>query len=148
ASSGLPRSNTNTACCPRARWRCAKSPAWSSAAEAAMKPGEVIFDETRPGASREQLALFSAGTEEPNPIHGDHHFAKRAGFPTVLQQGPMTTAHLGALLAARFGARLKSLDVTFTAPVFPGDALRLVATVESVGAEIVCALAVHKADGT
>ena len=113
-----------------------------------MKPGDVIFDETRPGTSREQLALFSAGTEDPNPIHVDEAFAKRCGFPTVLQQGPMTTAHLGALLAQRFGPRLKSLDVTFTAPVFPGEALRLVAKVESVGADIVCALAVHKANGT
>ncbi len=113
-----------------------------------MRPGDVIFDELRPGASREQLALFSAGTEDPNPIHVDDAFAKRCGFPAVLQQGPMTTAHLGALLAQRFGARLKALDVTFTAPVFPGEALRLVAKVESAGADIVCALSAHKADGT
>lgn len=113
-----------------------------------MQPGDMIFDVTRPGASREQLALFSAGTEDPNPIHVDESFAKRCGFPTVLQQGPMTTAHLGTLLAERFGARLKSLDVTFTAPVFPGEALRLRATVESIGPDIVCALAVHQADGT
>jgi acyl dehydratase len=114
----------------------------------APKPGDVIFDVTQPGASREQLALFSAGTEDPNPIHVDEGFAKRCGFPTVLQQGPMTTAHLGLLLAERFGARLKTLDVTFTAPVFPNEALRLVAKVESVGDEIVCALSAHKADGT
>lgn len=114
----------------------------------ALKPGDVIFDETRPGASREQLVNFSAGTEDPNPIHVDEAFAKRSGFPTVLQQGPMTTAHLGALLAGRFGAKLKSLDITFTAPVYPGEALRLVGKVESAGAEIVCALTVHKADGT
>jgi acyl dehydratase len=113
-----------------------------------IKPGDVIFDVTRPGASREQLAAFSLGTEDPNPIHVDEAFAKSAGFPTVLQQGPMTTAHLGALLAEKFGARLKSLDVTFTAPVFPNEALRLVATVESAGPEIVCALAVTKPDGT
>lgn len=113
-----------------------------------MKPGDVIFDVTRPGASRAQLAAFSLGTEDPNPIHVDEAFAKSAGFPTVLQQGPMTTAHLGAFLAEKFGVRLKSLDVTFTAPVFPGEALRLVAKVESVGAEIVCALAVSKPDGT
>src|SRR5262249_17537868 len=113
-----------------------------------LRKGDVIFDETHPGASRQQLVLFSAGTQEPNPIHVDEAFAKRAGFPTVLQQGPMTTAHLGALLAGRFGARLKSLDVTFTAPVFPGEALRLVAKVEGVGDEIVCALSVWKQDGT
>lgn len=115
---------------------------------ASLKPGDTIFDVTCPGASRQQLADFSIGTEDPNPIHVDEAFAKQAGFPTVLQQGPMTTAHLGALLAEKFGARLKSLDVTFTAPVFPGDALRLVATVEKSGAEIVCALAVTKPDGS
>jgi acyl dehydratase len=113
-----------------------------------LKPGDVIFDEARPGASREQLALFSAGTEDPNLVHTDDAFAKRAGFATVLQQGPMTTAHFGMLFAARFGSRLKSLDVTFTAPVFVGDALRLVATVESVGDDIVVALTAHKPDGT
>src|SRR5512134_2430857 len=110
----------------------------------ALKQGDVIFDEARPGASREQLALFSAGTEDPNPIHVDDAFAKRAGFPTVLQQGPMTTAHFAAMLAAKFGARLNSLDVTFTAPVFVGDALRLAAKVESVGGEIVWSLTAHK----
>jgi acyl dehydratase len=114
----------------------------------ALKPGDVIFDEERPGASREQLALFSAGTEDPNPVHVDDAFAKRAGFATVLQQGPMTTAHFGLLLAARFGARLKSLDVTFTAPVFVGDALRLVGKVESVGDETVVTLSAAKPDGT
>lgn len=113
-----------------------------------MKPGDVIFDEARPGASREQLALFSAGTEDPNLVHTDDAFAQRAGFATVLQQGPMTTAHFGMLLNARFGARLKSLDVTFTAPVFVGDPLRLVGKVESVGEEIVLALAATKPDGT
>lgn len=114
----------------------------------APAPGDVIFDEARPGATREQLALFSAGTEDPNPIHVDDAFAQRAGFPTVLQQGPMTTAHFAALLAARFGARLRSLDVTFTAPVFVGDALRLVARVESVGETVTLALAATKPDGT
>lgn len=114
----------------------------------APKPGDVLFDVTRPGASREQLALFSAGTEDPNPIHVDEAFAKSAGFATVLQQGPMTTAHLAVLLAERFGPRLKSLDVTFTAPVYPGEALRLVATVEGAASDIICALAVHKPDGT
>jgi acyl dehydratase len=114
----------------------------------ALKPGDVIFDEARPGATRAQLALFSAGTEDPNLVHTDDAFAKRCGFHTVLQQGPMTTAHFGLLLAKHFGARLKSLDVTFTAPVFVGDALRLVAKVESVGGEIALALSATKPDGT
>jgi acyl dehydratase len=114
----------------------------------ALNPGDVIFDEAKQGASRAQLALFSAGTEDPNPIHVDDAFAKRAGFATVLQQGPMTTAHFAAMLAATFGARLRSLDITFTAPVFVGDALRLVAKVESVGDTIALALTATKPDGT
>jgi 3-hydroxybutyryl-CoA dehydratase len=113
-----------------------------------MKTGDVILDVTRPGASRAQLALFSAGTEDPNPVHVDEAFAKRSGFSSVIQQGPMTTAHFGALLAERFGARLKSLDITFTAPVFPDEALHLTATVESTAPDIVLALAARKADGT
>jgi acyl dehydratase len=111
--------------------------------------GTVIFDRTWPGADREKLRRFSQGTEDPNPIHVDDDFAKRAGFPAVLQQGPMTTAHFAHLLAETFGAaRLRSLDINFTAPVFLGDALRLTATVVSDGGDVVVALAAAKLDGT
>lgn len=111
--------------------------------------GTVVFDTTWPGADRERLRRFSRGTEDPNPIHVDDDFAKRAGFPAVLQQGPMTTAHFAHLLAEKFGgARLRSLDVNFTAPVFLGDALRLTATVEADAGDLVVALAAAKLDGT
>ena len=110
---------------------------------------EVLFDVIWPGASRDQLALFSEGTEDPNPIHVDEAFAKRAGFPTVLQQGPMTTAHFARLLEDRIGRdRLEILDVNFLAPVFPEEDLRLVATVTEAGARVTCALVAAKADGT
>lgn len=111
--------------------------------------GTVIFDRTWPGADRERLRRFSRGTEDPNPIHVDDDFAQRAGFPGVLQQGPMTTAHFAHLLAETFGAaRLRSLDIDFTVPVFLGDALRLSATVVSDDGDIVIALAATKLDGT
>lgn len=113
-----------------------------------INPGDTIFDVTRPGATRAQLVAFSEGTEDPNPIHVDEAFAKSAGFPSVIQQGPMTTAHFAHLLREKFGDRLETLDITFTAPVFPGDALRLVATVESVGEAIACTLVSTKADGS
>ncbi len=116
---------------------------------AALKAGDLVLDEVKPGASREQLALFSAGTEDPNPIHVDEDFAKASGFATVLQQGPMTTAYFAHLLAGRFGAaRLRSLDVTFTAPVFPGDRLRFTARVRAAAPEITLDLAAAKEDGT
>lgn len=110
---------------------------------------EVILDVTWPGASRDQIALFSEATEDPNPIHLDEDFARAAGFPTVLQQGPMTTAHFARLLGEAVGPeRIRVLDVSFTAPVFPGEELRLVAVVTEVGERVACALTAAKADGS
>jgi len=113
-----------------------------------MKTGDVLFEERLPAAGRNRLAVFSEATEDPNPIHVDDTFAHRAGFRTVLQQGPMTTAQLARLLEARVGAgRLKVLDVTFTAPVFPDDELVLRAEVVEVNDVVRCALTARKADG-
>ena len=116
-----------------------------------MKPGDIVFDVRLPGSSREAIALFSAATEDPNPIHVDDAFAKRCGFAQVIQQGPMTTAQFARLLADEFGgARLKSLDISFSAPVFPLEALQLVATVADAGTPDVTRidLVARKSDGT
>ena len=113
-----------------------------------LRMGETVLDFTTPGCTPEQLARFSAGTEDPNPIHVDPDFAKRAGFPAVLQQGPMTTAYFAHHLRQRFGERLRALDISFTGPVFVGEKLRLTATVAETGAEIRLTLAAAKADGT
>jgi len=79
----------------------------------------------------------------------DEEFATRAGFPTVLQQGPMTTAHFARLLEERIGiGRLRFLDINFTAPVFPGEDLTLTATVSALGGLVRCDLLASKADGT
>lgn len=115
-----------------------------------MKAGEIAFDVQVPGSTRENIALFSRATEDPNPIHVDDGFAKDCGFPQVLQQGPMTTANFARLLAQRFGAQaVKVLDVSFVAPVFPLEAMRLTATVkeESKG-RITLDLLAAKADGS
>ncbi|MGE0038690.1 MaoC family dehydratase [Pseudorhodoplanes sp.] len=114
----------------------------------AMKPGDVLFEVTLPPAGRARLAAFSEGTQDPNPIHVDEAFAKGAGFPTVLQQGPMTTAQFARLLDEYAGAgRTRVLDVLFTAPVFPDDSLVLKAEVVEVGDIVRCALTANKADG-
>jgi acyl dehydratase len=116
-----------------------------------MNPGEIVIDEQVPGSTREAIALFSKATQDPNPIHVDEVFAAECGFPQVIQQGPMTTAHFARLLAARFGhASLKVVDVSFVAPVFPLEALRLTATVaaDQVGGAIKLDLLARKQDGT
>lgn len=115
----------------------------------ALQPGAVLFERHLPPAGRERIALFSVATEDPNPIHVDDDFAHRAGFATVLQQGPMTTAQFARLLEECAGpGRLRALDITFTAPVFPEDALTLRAAVTAVGTTVQCVLTATKADGT
>ena len=113
-----------------------------------MQPGDILFEVTLPPAGRARLVAFSRGTQDPNPIHLDEAFAKAAGFPTVLQQGPMTTAQFARLLEEHAGiGRTKVLDVFFTAPVFPEDTLVLKAQVTAVEDVIRCALMAHKMDG-
>jgi acyl dehydratase len=113
-----------------------------------MKAGDVLFEVTLPPTGRARLATFSEGTQDPNPIHVDDAFAKSAGFPMVLQQGPMTTAQFARLLEEHGGVGCtRVLDIVFTAPVFPDDALILKAEVTGVGDVICCALTANKADG-
>src|SRR6476620_432548 len=114
-----------------------------------LKAGDVLFEVTLPPNDRAQLAAFSQGTQDPNPIHVDEAFAKAAGFPMVLQQGPMTTAQFARLLELHAGERrLTLLDVLFTAPVFPGESLVLKVDVTEAGDVVRCTLAAHKTDGT
>lgn len=113
------------------------------------KHGDTLFEETIAPAGRERVALFSQATEDPNPIHVDDEFANRAGFKTVLQQGPMTTAQFAHLLARSVGNdAVKLLDITFTAPVYPGDTLVLRAEVTEVGELMRCSLTAIKDNGT
>lgn len=113
-------------------------------------PGQVVFDTEVAGSSRATIVLFSEATEDPNPIHVDAAFASRCGFPDVIQQGPMTTAHFARLLAATFGSeRLRVLDVSFSAPVFPLETLRFKATAgETDDGRVHLDLVAEKADGT
>mgnify|MGYP000032270823 CR=1 FL=1 len=114
-----------------------------------MKPGDILFEETIAPAGRERVALFSQATEDPNPIHVNDEIARKAGFRTVLQQGPMTTAQFARLLGKAVGdERVKSLDVTFTAPVYPDDTLILRAEVTEPGPLTRRTLTATKSDGT
>ena len=110
--------------------------------------GDVLFTATVAGSDRARLVEFSRATEDPNPIHVDEAFAKSSGFPTVVQQGPMITAHFARLIEDKVGPdKLKVLDVTFTAPVFPGEALTFTAVVAKVEGEVTVDLKAAKADG-
>jgi acyl dehydratase len=114
-----------------------------------LRTGDVLFETELAPAGRDRVAEFSQGTQDPNPIHVDDAFAQLAGFPTVLQQGPMTTAQFARLLEQHLGeGKLKVLDVSFTAPVFPEDRLILRAEITDTSDVIRCALLAKKPDGT
>lgn len=114
-----------------------------------LAAGDLVFARRVPGATRDAIAMFSEATEDPNPIHVDDAFAKACGFPQVIQQGPMTTAHFARLLVDSLGPqRLRVLDITFTAPVYPEEALDLSGKVAKIGDDIMIDLVAAKSDGT
>jgi acyl dehydratase len=89
---------------------------------------ERPFDCSVELATLPQAALLYRLTGDMNPLHADPEFAARAGFVRPILHGLCTygmACH--ALLRSHLdfdAARLRSLAVRFTAPVFPGDVLR------------------------
>lgn len=75
-----------------------------------------------------QAALIYRLSGDTNPLHADPAVAAAAGFPRPILHGLATYGVAGrAVLRACCGgdpARLKRLDVRFTAPVFPGETIR------------------------
>lgn len=114
-----------------------------------LQVGQQVFSKEIAGSSKESIAMFSIATEDPNPIHVDEAFANKSGFPQVIRQGPMTTAFFANLLAEEFGVdRLKMLDISFTAPVFPDEALILTSEVAAIDDAVHLTLDARKTDGT
>lgn len=75
-----------------------------------------------------QAALIYRLCADPNPLHAEPAVAKAAGFPRPILHGLATYGVAGhAILKTYCGyepARLKSLGVRFSAPVFPGETIR------------------------
>jgi acyl dehydratase len=76
-----------------------------------------------------QQALIYRLSGDTNPLHSDPIHAANAGFPRPILHGLASygTACLALLCELADGdpARLRGLDLRFTSPVFPGEALRL-----------------------
>jgi acyl dehydratase len=82
------------------------------------------FDRPVGIVSLEQIVRFSGAVQDFNPIHFDDAFAKAAGLPGVIAQGPLTYLFaLDALVAANGAGKIGSLAVRLKAPVQPGAAL-------------------------
>jgi acyl dehydratase len=87
-------------------------------------PDRVLDLPTRP-----DTALLYRLSGDLNPLHVDPAFAARAGFARPILHGLATWAMAGWGLVQGFGdgdpARLKSLRARLSAPVYPGETLRL-----------------------
>jgi len=75
-----------------------------------------------------QAALIYRLSGDYNPLHADPDVAAQAGYPRPILHGLCTLGVAGhALLKSCCGfdpARLRSMQVRFTAPVFPGETIR------------------------
>ena len=76
-----------------------------------------------------QAALIYRLSGDTNPIHSDPAVARAAGFPRPILHGLATFGLIGwalvRTLAGGDGAGLRALSGRFTAPVFPGERVRV-----------------------
>ena len=84
--------------------------------------GQRFIDDVRVGdemppltknASRAQLFLFSAATNNPHRIHYDRDYAATEGHPDVLVHGPLQGAWMHQFVAGWAGARGRVLTLTW-----------------------------------
>lgn len=90
-------------------------------------PDERAPDYTDTQVIRPEAALLYRLLGDDNPLHADPDVARKAGFERPILHGLASYGLLAwALLrqcAEHNPARLKALDVRFTAPVYPGETL-------------------------
>jgi acyl dehydratase len=81
--------------------------------------------------SLEQIVRFSGAVQDFNPIHYDEAFAKAAGLPGVIAQGPLTyLIALDALVAANGVSGIGAFAARLKAPVQPGSLLSVLCSAD------------------
>jgi len=80
-------------------------------------------------ATRPEQALLYRLSGDRNPLHADPEVAKRAGFEAPILHGLCTYGYLARAalhsLAGGDATRLAELEVSFLAPVIPGETLHI-----------------------
>lgn len=80
-------------------------------------------------STRPEQALIYRLSGDYNPLHADPAVAREAGLPRPILHGLCTYGIVGRLVLGQLcgndPVRMKRLDCRFTAPVFPGDDLRV-----------------------
>lgn len=81
--------------------------------------------------TRRAIVQYSGVVQDFNPVHYDDEFARKAGLPGVIAQGPLTLALvLDALVAEHGAGKLRSIKARLKAPVVPGSQLHLTCDAE------------------
>jgi len=76
--------------------------------------------------SLEQIVRFAGAVQDFNPIHYDEDFARAAGLPGIVAQGPLTyLVTLDSLIAANGLSNVGGFQVRLRAPVMAGMSLLL-----------------------
>ena len=98
--------------------------------------GEVTSAVLVEDLTRTQIVQYAGASGDYNPLHTDEVYATvAAGYPSVFAHGMVTMGLVGQQVCRMVGVeRLLRFGGRFTAQVWPGDALTVRATVESVEA--------------
>ena len=77
--------------------------------------------------TRRAIVQYAGIVQDFNPVHYDDDFARKAGLPGVIAQGPLTLClALDALVAEHGADNIAGISVRLKAPVQPGDQLHMV----------------------
>jgi acyl dehydratase len=87
----------------------------------------------------EMMAKFLDISGDCNPLHTDLAFAQSAGYPSCISYGMLTASFYSTLVGVYLPGRyvlLHSVDASFVAPVFAGDALAVHGEISAVHVEL------------
>lgn len=89
-----------------------------------LSVGQLVISAERGPFSRGDLARFCTTTTDFNPIHLDDEFARNAGFPRALVNGPLVLGFIGLHVARWAGIeRVLSFSGRLIAPTFVNDSI-------------------------
>lgn len=117
--------------------RPAASAGTETAATVAVPPSRRPPDATVIRRTLPQAALLYRQCGDRNPLHADPDVARAAGYPRPILHGLATYGIACHALLTALDApprRLDRFDARFTAPVYPGETIRIEAWIEAAGA--------------
>lgn len=116
--------------------------------------GDKLPEIVTPVIDRMRIAYMTVSMRDPNRVHLEDDYAGQAGLPSVIAHGTFAVSYLGLAITRAVGVdALTRLAVNLVGPVFPGDTLRVEATVTDVEANgqaslVSAELTATRADGT